>query len=63
MAARKPEIEALIKWLENNSAARLAVELDYKSTVTFSNWIRRGSIPRREVDKVMKIINGKAKSK
>jgi len=62
---KSAEVIALEKWLadDGNSRAWLAGQLNYKTDVTIVQWLRRGNIPRREVDKVMALITGKAKTK
>lgn len=56
----KKEIKDLLAWLdkEQNSQAKLAVALNYKSTNTIAKWIYNNDIPFRQREAVAKIIKG-----
>lgn len=48
----------LKKWLKNdgNTQVKLAKKLNYKSGATISQWLARGKIPRREMERVGKVL-------
>lgn len=57
----KKLISDLKIWLEkdNNSKAKLAVKLGYKSSAAIQMWLLRDSIPDWQIERVEKIIKSK----
>ena len=50
-------MQTLKKWLKQpgNSKAKMATLLGYESSTTINNWLTRGRIPKREIERVEKI--------
>lgn len=59
METNNADLKKLIKWMKNpnNSAAKLAVDLGYKSTNSVYQWICRGKLPRKNRAEILKRIS------
>lgn len=57
------ELLAVSKWLkkEGNSAAKLAAGLDYKTSQSIQNWIKRKRIPNHMKARVNEFIKSSKK--
>jgi transposase-like protein len=54
----KKEVKELMDWLklEQNSAAKLAAHMGYKTSNTISKWIKEKAIPQRQIEAVLEFI-------
>lgn len=58
-------VEELRKWLDKpgNSRVKIASLLKYKNTATIAQWLAKGKIPEREIERVEEIIRKVEESK
>lgn len=54
----KSAITKIKRWLktEGNTGVKLAKMLKYKSSATISHWLNNGRVPKREVERVIKVL-------
>ena len=56
-------VERLKRWLKipGNNTSSIAVAMNYKTSATIEQWVKRGRIPSYRVPQLLEIINGSAK--